>query len=66
MCTKVQLNDISKQMVECYHSVYGLDSLTKYRLDNALEKMESAKLLLDAGKYKDFIRKAHPRQSLAD
>lgn len=25
MCTKVQLNDISKQMVECYHSVYGND-----------------------------------------
>ena len=25
MCTKVQLNNISKQMVECYYSVYGKD-----------------------------------------
>lgn len=25
MCTKLQLNNISKQMVECYRSVYGKD-----------------------------------------
>lgn len=36
-----------------------MDSLTKYRLDNALEKMESAKLLLDAGKYKDSIGRSY-------
>ncbi len=32
-----------------------MDDLMKYRLDNAREKLESAKLLLDAGKYKDSI-----------
>lgn len=29
----------------------------KYRLDNAKEKLDSAKLLLDAGKYGDSIVK---------
>lgn len=33
----------------------GLDSLVKYRLENAKEKLESAKLLLEAGHYKDSI-----------
>ena len=28
-----------------------MDNLTEYRLANAKEKLESAKLLLDAGKY---------------
>lgn len=32
-----------------------MDNLTEYRLANAKEKLESAKLLLDAGKYKDSI-----------
>jgi len=31
-----------------------LDNLTEYRLANAKEKLESAKLLLDAGKYKEW------------
>lgn len=30
-----------------------MDDLVKYRLENAKEKLESAKLLLDAGHYKD-------------
>lgn len=32
-----------------------MDNLMKYRLDNAKEKLESAKVLLDAGKYRDSI-----------
>lgn len=32
-----------------------MDSLVKYRLENAKEKLESAKLLLEAGHYKDSI-----------
>lgn len=36
-----------------------MDSLTKYRLDSALDKMESAKLLLDARKYKDSIGRSY-------
>ena len=31
----------------------------KYRLDNAREKLESAKLLLDAGKYRDSIGRSY-------
>ena len=36
-----------------------MDNLTKYRLDNAKEKLESAKLLLDAGKYRDSIGRSY-------
>ena len=32
-----------------------MDNLVNYRLDNAKEKLESAKLLLDGGKYRDSI-----------
>lgn len=32
-----------------------MDNLTEYRLANAKEKLESAKLLLDAGKYKEIL-----------
>lgn len=31
----------------------------KYRLDNAKEKLESAKVLLDAGKYRDSIGRSY-------
>lgn len=30
-----------------------MDDLVKYRLDNAKERLSSAKLLLDAGNYRD-------------
>lgn len=36
-----------------------MDSLVKYRLENAKEKLESAKLLLDAGHYKDSIGRSY-------
>ena len=36
-----------------------MDDLVKYRLENAEEKLESAKLLLDAGKYKDSIGRSY-------
>lgn len=36
-----------------------MDNLMKYRLDNAKEKLESAKLLLDAGKYRDSIGRSY-------
>lgn len=36
-----------------------MDNLMKYRLDHAKEKMESAKLLLDAGKYRDSIGRSY-------
>lgn len=36
-----------------------MDSLARYRLDNAAEKLESAKILLDAGKYKDSIGRSY-------
>jgi len=36
-----------------------LDNLIKYRLDSAEEKLESAKLLLDAGKYRDSIGRSY-------
>lgn len=36
-----------------------MDNLAKYRLDNAEEKLESAKLLMDAGKYKDSIGRSY-------
>ena len=36
-----------------------MDNLTEYRLANAKEKLESAKLLLDAGKYKDSIGRSY-------
>ena len=36
-----------------------MDNLMKYRLDNAKEKLESAKLLLDAGKYRESIGRSY-------
>lgn len=36
-----------------------MDNLMKYRLDNVKEKLESAKLLLDAGKYRDSIGRSY-------
>lgn len=36
-----------------------MDSLVKYRLENAKEKLESAKLLLEAGHYKDSIGRSY-------
>lgn len=36
-----------------------MDSLAQYRLNNAEEKLESAKLLLDARKYKDSIGRSY-------
>ena len=36
-----------------------MDSLVKYRLDNAQEKLESAEILLNAGKYKDSIGRSY-------
>lgn len=36
-----------------------MDDLVKYRLDNAEEKLSSAKLLLDAGHYKDSIGRSY-------
>lgn len=36
-----------------------MDNLTEYRLANAREKLESAKLLLDEGKYKDSIGRSY-------
>lgn len=36
-----------------------MDNLIKYRIDNAKEKLESAKLLLDAGKYRDSIGRSY-------
>ncbi|MCM1128184.1 MAG: HEPN domain-containing protein [Lachnoclostridium sp.] len=36
-----------------------MDNLVKYRLEDSEEKLESAKLLLDAGKYKDSIGRSY-------
>lgn len=36
-----------------------MDNLANYRLQNAKEKIESAKILLDAGKYKDSISRSY-------
>ncbi len=36
-----------------------MDNLMKYRLDTAKEKLESAKILLDAGKYRDSIGRSY-------
>lgn len=36
-----------------------MDNLMNYRLDHAKEKLESAKLLLDAGKYRDSIGRSY-------
>ena len=36
-----------------------MDNLVKYRLDNAQEKLESAEILLDSGKYKDSIGRSY-------
>ncbi len=36
-----------------------MDNLVKYRLEASAEKLESAKLLLDAGKYKDSIGRSY-------
>ena len=32
-----------------------MDDLVSYRIENAREKLESSKILLDAGHYKDSI-----------
>lgn len=44
--------------------IYGrresrLDDLVKYRLENAKDKLESAELLLNAGKYRDSIGRSY-------
>lgn len=36
-----------------------MDNLMQYRLNNAKEKLESARLLLDAGKYRDSISRSY-------
>lgn len=36
-----------------------MDNLVKYRLGNAHEKIESAEILLNAGKYKDSIGRSY-------
>lgn len=36
-----------------------MDDLVQYRLENAREKLESAKLLLDAGHYKDSVGRSY-------
>ena len=36
-----------------------MDDLTKYRLESAKEKLVSAKLLLEAGQYKDSIGRSY-------
>lgn len=36
-----------------------MDNLIHYRINNAKEKLESAKLLLDAGKYRDSIGRSY-------
>ena len=36
-----------------------MDNLVKYRLESSAEKLESAKLLLDVGKYKDSIGRSY-------
>ncbi len=36
-----------------------MDDLVKYRLDNAQEKLESAEILLNSGKYKDSIGRSY-------
>lgn len=36
-----------------------MDSLVKYRLENAKEKLKTAKLLLESGHYKDSIGRSY-------
>jgi len=36
-----------------------LDDLVSYRIENAREKLESSKILLDAGHYKDSIGRSY-------
>ncbi|MDY3740852.1 MAG: HEPN domain-containing protein [Selenomonadaceae bacterium] len=36
-----------------------MDDLVKYRLDSSKERLESAQILLDAGKYKDSIGRSY-------
>ena len=36
-----------------------MDNLIQYRLDNAQEKLESAEILLNPGKYKDSIGRSY-------
>lgn len=36
-----------------------MDDLVSYRIENAREKLESSKILLDAGHYKDSIGRSH-------
>jgi uncharacterized protein (UPF0332 family) len=38
---------------------FGLDDLVKYRLNMAEEKLKSAKILLEAGQYKDSIGRSY-------
>ncbi len=49
-----EFEEYKEKLREC-----RLDNLTEYRLANAKEKLESAKLLLDAGKYKDSIGRSY-------
>jgi hypothetical protein len=37
---------------------FGLDDLVKYRLNMAEEKLKSAKILLEAGQYKEYSNAA--------
>lgn len=36
-----------------------MDNLTEYRINSAMEKLESAEILLHAGKYKDSIGRSY-------
>ena len=36
-----------------------MDDLVSYRIENAREKLESSKILLDAGHYKDSIGRSY-------
>lgn len=36
-----------------------MDDLIRYRLESAEEKLKSAKLLLDAGQYKDSVGRSY-------
>lgn len=36
-----------------------MDNLIRYRLENAKDKLKSAKLLLEAGQYKDSIGRSY-------
>ena len=40
-----------------------MDDLVSYRIENAREKLESSKILLDAGHYKDSIGRSYIRNA---